>query len=103
MKSPIEKALDKIGSINIQKLEEPKKEKANGKNDFIVYDPRPTIYLSDKDMPTAAKYKAGDKVIIIAECTVVSTNTHDRIEGKETKKSFNTDLRVDAIADITKG
>lgn len=103
MKSVIEKAFDNIGKLNVQKLDEPKKEKS--KKDTIempAYDPRPTIYLSDKELATIGSYKAGDKIVIVCECSVRSVSTYDRLEGKETKKTLNCDLLVEAIADITR-
>lgn len=104
MKSAIEKALDNIGKLNIQKLEEPKKLKNKKDNDvpIPVYDPRPMLYLNEKDLSTISKYKAGDKVVIVCECTVKSTAAYDRLEGKETKKAYNCDLLIEAIADITR-
>jgi hypothetical protein len=104
MKSAIEKALDKIGSLNIQNLEEPKKEKGNkGMEGSAAYDSRPTIYLDDKELSTIGKYKAGDKVILVCECYVRSVSSYERMEGKDLKKSMNCDLCIEAIADITKG
>jgi hypothetical protein len=105
MKSVIEKALDSVKNLNVQKLEEPKPEKPKKgeENIPIAYDPRPTIYLDDKELSTIGKYKAGDKVVIVCECYVRSVNTYDRMDGKEAKKSLNCDLCIEAIADITKG
>lgn len=101
MKSVIEKALDSIKKPSVQKLDEPKKPK-KGKLEMPVYDPRPAIYLSDKELSTIGNYKAGDKVVIACECSVRSVSTYDCLEGKETKKSLNCELLVEAIADITR-
>jgi len=106
MKSAIEQALDKVKNLNVQKLDEPKPEKPKkGENMTmsVAYDPRPTIYLDDKELSTIGKYKAGDKVVLVCECSVKSVSTYDRMEGKETKKSLNCDLCIEAVADITKG
>lgn len=103
MKSVIEKAFDNIGKLNVQKLDEPKKEKSKkGAIEMPAYDPRPTIYLSDNELATIGNYKAGDKVVIVCECSVRSVSTYDRLDGKETKKTLNCDLLVEAIADITR-
>lgn len=104
MKSAIEKALDKISSPNIQNLEAPKPEKAK-KGNMVesVWDDRPTIYLGDKELSSIGSYKAGDKVVLAVECSVCSVNSHDSMDGKEIKKSLNCELRIEAIADITKG
>jgi hypothetical protein len=105
MKSAMEKALDRIGSLNVQKLEEPKAEKSK-KGDCccpIPYDPRPTLYLDDKELSTIGNFKAEDKVILVIECSVKSIHSSERMEGKEVKKSLNCELCVEAIADITKG
>lgn len=105
MKSAMEKALDKIGSLNVQKLPEPKMEKPKKGEccEPMPYDSRPTIYLNDKELSTIGGYKAGDKVILVAECSIRSINTYDRMDGKEMKKTMNCDLIVEAVADITKG
>ena len=106
MKSAIEQALDKVGKLNVQKLEEPKPEKAKKGEEMhmsIAYDPRPAIYLDDKQLSTIGNYKAGDKVVIVCECSIKSVSTYNRMEGKETKESLNCDLLIEAIADITKG
>jgi hypothetical protein len=104
MKTAIEKALDKVGSLNVQKLEEPKAEKPKkGMGTPVAYDPRPTIYLDDKELSTIGSYKAGDKVVLVVECYVQSVSSYDRMDGKEVKKSMNCDMRIEAIADITKG
>ena len=104
MKSAMEKALDKIGSLNVKQLEEPKKEKASkGECCPVSYDSRPSIYLDDKELSTIGNFKAGDKVILVVECSVRSVNTYDRMDGKEVKKSLNCDLCIEAIADITTG
>lgn len=101
MKSVIEKALDNVKKLNVQKLDEPEKPK-KGTVETFPYDPRPAIYLSEKDIPTIGSYKAGDKVVIVCECCVRSVSTYDRLEGKETKKALNCELLVEAIADITR-
>jgi len=105
MKSAIEQALDKVKNLNVQKLDEPKPEKQKKGEDPIsyTYDPRPSLYLGDEELPTIGKYKAGDKVVIVCECYVSSVNTSDRMEDKESKKSLDCNLRIEAIADITKG
>lgn len=103
MKSVIEMALDNVKRLNVQKLDEPKKEKPKkGKISAPAYDPRPTIYLSDKELATIGNYKAGDKIVVVCECSVRSVSTYDRLEGKEIKKTLNCDLLVEAIADITR-
>lgn len=99
MKSVIEKALDNVKKLNIQKLDEPKKGR---KTEAIAYDPRPTLYLSDNDLSTIGNYKAGDKIVIVCECSVRSISSYDHMEGKTTKKTQNIDLLVEAIADITR-
>lgn len=105
MKSAIEKALDKISSknVNVQKMEEPKPPKKLKDGEIPVANFKPSLYLDDKELPTIPKYKAGDKIILVIECTVKGTSAYDRLEGKETRKTFNADLEIDAIADITKG
>lgn len=100
MKSVIEKALDRVKKLDIQKLDGPKKEK--GKGEEIAYDPRPVLYLSDNDLPAISNYKAGDKVVIVCECSVRGISTYDRVDGKVTKKTQNCDLLIEAIADITR-
>jgi hypothetical protein len=102
MKSVIEKALDNVKKLNVQELDEPKPQKPS-KNEIeaIPYDPRPTIYLDDKELPMIGRYKAGDKVILVCECSVRSISAYDRLEGKEAKKSTNCDLVIESIADIT--
>ena len=103
MKSAIEKALDNVKKLNVQSLDEPKPHKP-GKNeavDVMPYDPRPTIYLDDKELPMVGRYRAGDKVVLVCECSVRNVSTYDRFEGKETKKSTNCDLVIESIADIT--
>lgn len=102
MKSVIEKALDNVKKLNVQELGEPKSSKPS-KNEIeaMPYDPRPIIYLDDKNLPMIGRYKAGDKVILVCECSVRSVSTYDRAEGKEAKKSTNCDLVIESIADIT--
>jgi hypothetical protein len=93
-----------VKNLNVQKLEEPKQEKPKkGEVAISAYDSRPTIYLDDKELSTIGKYKAGDKVIVVCECTVRSVSTYDSMKGKDIKKSMNCDLVVEAIADITGG
>jgi hypothetical protein len=104
MKSVIEKALDKVKKLNVQELDEPKPEKSKkGEHEMPIYDPRPRIYIEDKDLPAIGKYKAGDKFVLVCECSVASTYSHDRVEGKEIKKSINCELIIESIADITQG
>lgn len=103
MKSAMEKALDKIGSLDVKKLEEPKKDKSSkGPCCEIPYDNRPSIYLDEKELSTIGNFTVGKKVVLVVECSVRSVSTYDRMEGKETKKTMNCDLVVEAIADITK-
>lgn len=103
MKSVIEKALDNVKKLNVQKLDEPKPDKKS-KNEIeaIPYDPRPTIYLSDDDLATICDYKAGDKIVLVCECSVRDISAYDRMEGKVTKKTQNASLLIEAIADITR-
>jgi hypothetical protein len=106
VKGIIEKALDKLDkSVPVTNMEPPKQEKAS-KNSIeapvAAYDNRPRLYLDDKEFPTAAKYKAGDKVVLIVECEVTGVSQYDRIgNDKKPEKSYNADLCVHAIADIT--
>jgi ribosomal protein L21E len=101
--SAIEQALDKVKKPNIQKLEEPKQEKAKKSDMNMMYDDRPRLYLNDKEMPTMKNYKAGDKVVLVCECTIKSMDMYDRMEGKESKKSMSAEMCIEAMADITKG
>jgi hypothetical protein len=104
MKSAMEKALDKIGNLDIQKMEEPKKEKGKDNECCPSMDYyKPTIYLDDKELSTIGNYKIGDKVILVIECSVKSLSQHEEVKGKEKKKVLHCDLCVEAIADITKG
>jgi len=101
-KSAIEIALDKVAGkkIDVNQMPEPPKEK---KGDMAMPEGywKPRLYLNDKELPDVSKYSAGDKVLLVIECTVESTNMYDRMDGKEKKKAFNADLCIEAIADIT--
>jgi hypothetical protein len=104
MKSPIEKALDKIQdkNVNIEKMPEPEKPKKGSPEIAVAFDGKPRLYLNDKELSKIASYKAGQKVILVMEGTVESINTYDSIADKKTQKSYTSDIRIDAIADITK-
>lgn len=105
MKSAMELALDKIGNINVQKIEPPAKEKVD-KFANLVGEPsfyKPSLYLDDRELSTIGNYKADDKVILVIECTVKSIHSSERMEGKQIKKTLDCSLDIEAIADITKG
>lgn len=105
MKSAMEIALGNVKNHSIQKLEELKKESPDKSVQGMAapsYYDRPKIYLDSKELSTIGNYKAGDKVVLVVECSVESVTAHDRMEGKEVKKSLNCDLVIEAIADITK-
>lgn len=111
MKSPIEIALDKIakGSVKSIPTESPADSKEDKKNSpeecMPCGDSKPTIYLDDEDMPSIKDYKAGDKIILVIECTVDNTSTYSRAskDKKGVEDSFSSSLKIEAIADITKG
>lgn len=95
MKSAMEKAFDKVKSLNIQKLEEPKKSKGG-----FIYDSRPGLFLTDKELTALDKYKVGDNVILVIECTIKSISTNELIKDK--KKHLDCNLTINSLADITK-
>jgi hypothetical protein len=102
MKSAMEMAFEKVKKLDVQKLEEPKTEKAK-KGEISMPDSRPTLYLDEKDFPAIGHYKVGDKVVMVMECTMKSMETYEHMEGKEMKKSMTGAMTVEAMADITKG
>ncbi|EGD47133.1 hypothetical protein Cpap_1525 [Ruminiclostridium papyrosolvens DSM 2782] len=104
METAIEKALKQIKgkSVKVDKIEEPKKSKSKG--DPIVYssDPRPTLYLDDKEFTSIPKLTVGDKVVLVVECEVKSVSNYSRLDDKnKPKQSYNCDLAINAISDIT--
>jgi ribosomal protein L21E len=101
MKTAIEKALDNVKGISIEKIE--KSKKGDKKDECYPIDTRPRIYFSNADIEGIKNYKAGEKVVIVCECTVENVSNYSRTDGDkgEVKNSFSCDLVVESVADIT--
>jgi hypothetical protein len=104
MKSAIEKALDNVKNLNVQALEAPKPEKPKkGEPVISAYDDRPTLYLDNKELTTIRDYKIGDSVVIVCQGKVQELSSYSKMEGKESNEVTNICIKVESIADITKG
>lgn len=57
----------------------------------------PTLYLREKDFPGIEKYTVGQKVQLAITAEVISVNMRE----DNNKKSFNCDLKLTEISDIT--
>jgi hypothetical protein len=103
--SSITRAIEsaKTKAIKVEKIEMPK-QSSKKKGDMGIptlgyY--KPSLYLDDKDLSTISDYSAGEKVVLVVECTVKGVTLSDSIrEGKPTKR-YSAEIEIDSFADIT--
>lgn len=102
LKTALEKAAK--GKLKTHKVPERKEPKGAGmaapSSDY--YWP-PSLYLSDKDFPGIENWKGGDTVTLVVTAKVRSQSTNEYDEGKGKKRTFNADLEITSISDITPG
>ena len=104
MKTAIENALDSIKgkTVKVDKMEEPKKVKGDNTECCSMYNGRPSLYLNEKEFSNIPGLSVGSKVVLVIECEVMSINSYSSLDkDKKPKKSYNCDLAIDAISDIT--
>lgn len=104
METAIEKALKQIKgkSVKVDKIEEQKKSKSKVGIHAYPCDERPALYLNDKNFTSIPKLTVGDKVVLVVECEVKSVSNYSSLDDKnKPKQSYNCDLAINAISDIT--
>lgn len=63
---------------------------------------KPSLHITNKDLSTIDKYKAGDKVCVVIECTVTGTDIGSSLDAKgKLVKRFSCGLDIDSFSDIT--
>ena len=83
------------GKAAVHKVPAKKEDKGLSSYESSYYPP--TLYLSDKDFPGIEKYTVGQKVQLAITAEVISVNMRE----DNNKKSFNCDLKLTEISDIT--
>jgi membrane-bound inhibitor of C-type lysozyme len=104
METAIEKALKRVKgkSIKVDKIEKPKESKSKDVPIAYACDKRPFLYLNDKEFTSIPNLTVGDKVVLVVECEVKSVSNYSSLDDKnKPKQSYNCDLAINAISDIT--
>lgn len=101
----IEKILGGKAKISVMDIREPvKKEKAKSGPCSIEMDPdwrKPSLYLSDDDIPAISKLSAGDVVHILVQAKVRNTSTNERTdENGKTEKRSEACLVIERMAEV---
>lgn len=103
--SAIVKAIEsaKSKAVKVEKIELPKPSKSKSKG--LVIEPgyyKPTLYIDNKELSNIGDYKAGEKLVLVIECTVKGISIDDRVDsdGKVVKRQ-SASIEIDSFADIT--
>jgi hypothetical protein len=98
--SPLAAAIKKATKPKVHKV--PAAKEPGGKDGISTssYYYPPDFYLTDKDFPGIADWKAGQKVNLAISGTVGSMSIR---EPKKGKREYSTSVRVTAISDLGAG